>query len=321
MQNVAVSEEVKSNTLNVKNGKESIFLPVFSGNQKLNNPEGKTTRGKRPEWLKVKAPGGEKFSELKKMMRSKSLHSVCEEARCPNIGECWAAGTATFMILGDTCTRSCSFCAIKTGRPNTVNPFEPLDVAKSIAKMGVKHAVITSVNRDELPDQGSMHWQETILKIREYNPSSTVEVLIPDFKGDMDLLQNVIDAKPDILNHNIETVPRLYKRIRPQAKYQRSLDVLDYSKQKGMRTKAGIMVGIGETDDEVVELMKDTVEVGLNVFTIGQYLQPSINHAPVDRFVHPDQFKEWKRVGEEIGIEHVESGPLVRSSYHAEKHV
>jgi lipoic acid synthetase len=296
-------------------------LPVFSGNQKLNNPEGKTTRGKRPEWLKVKAPGGEKFSELKKMMRSKSLHSVCEEARCPNIGECWAAGTATFMILGDTCTRSCSFCAIKTGRPNTVNPFEPLDVAKSIAKMGVKHAVITSVNRDELPDQGSMHWQETILKIREYNPSSTVEVLIPDFKGDMDLLQNVIDAKPDILNHNIETVPRLYKRIRPQAKYQRSLDVLDYSKQKGMRTKAGIMVGIGETDDEVVELMKDTVEVGLNVFTIGQYLQPSINHAPVDRFVHPDQFKEWKRVGEEIGIEHVESGPLVRSSYHAEKHV
>lgn len=321
MQNVAVSEEVKSNTLNVKNGKESISLPVFSGNQKLNNPEGKTTRGKRPEWLKVKAPGGEKFSDLKKMMRSKSLHSVCEEARCPNIGECWVAGTATFMILGDTCTRSCSFCAIKTGRPNTVNPFEPLDVAKSIAKMGVKHAVITSVNRDELPDQGSMHWQETILKIREHNPSSTVEVLIPDFKGDMDLLQNVIDAKPDILNHNIETVPRLYKRIRPQAKYQRSLDVLDYSKQKGMRTKAGIMVGIGETDDEVVELMKDTVEVGLNVFTIGQYLQPSINHAPVDRFVHPDQFKEWKRVGEELGIEHVESGPLVRSSYHAEKHV
>lgn len=322
MQNVKLSpEEKKKNTIKLNNGKSNISLPVFSGNQEKNNPDGSTTRGRRPEWLKVKAPGGEKFSDIKKMMRAKSLHSVCEEARCPNIGECWSAGTATFMILGDTCTRSCSFCAIKTGRPNTINPHEPLDVAKSIQQMELKHAVVTSVNRDELKDQGSHQWAETITKIKELNPNTTVEVLIPDFKGDFDCLQIVLDATPDLLNHNIETVPRLYKRIRPQAKYQRSLDVLEYSKKAGFRTKAGIMVGIGETDDEVYELMEDLVDIKLNVFTIGQYLQPSVNHAPVDRFVHPDTFKKYKEVGEKMGIEHVESGPLVRSSYHAERHV
>lgn len=297
------------------------MFEIPSQTQKKNNPEGKTTVGRRPQWLKVKAPGGEQYSDIKKMMRSKSLHTVCEEARCPNIGECWSAGTATFMILGDTCTRSCAFCAIKTGRPNHVNENEPYDVAASIKRMGLRHAVVTSVNRDELKDQGSEIWAETIRQIKKVNPGTTVEVLIPDFKGDLDLLQVVLDAKPDILNHNIETVPRLYKRIRPQAKYQRSLDVLEYAQKQGFRSKTGIMVGIGETDEEIIEVMKDLVEIDLQVFTIGQYLQPTVNHAPVERFPHPDQFREWKRIGEEMGIDHVESGPLVRSSYHAEQHV
>ena len=297
------------------------MVEIASKTQAKNNPEKKTTVGRRPHWLKVKAPGGEKYSDIRKMMRAKSLHTVCEEARCPNIGECWTAGTATFMILGDTCTRSCAFCAIKTGRPNQVNENEPYDVAASVKRMNLKHAVVTSVNRDELKDQGSIIWAETITQIKKVNPGTTVEVLIPDFKGDLDLLQRVIDAKPDVLNHNIETVPRLYKRIRPQAKYQRSLDVLEYSKKQGMRTKTGIMVGIGERDEEILDVMQDLVDINLDVFTIGQYLQPTVNHAPVDRFPTPEQFAEWKVYGEKIGIEHVESGPLVRSSYHAEQHV
>jgi len=299
---------------------ELLELPLFDKTNK-NNPTLSTTVGRRPEWLKVRAPGGEEFANIKKMMRAKSLHTVCEEARCPNIGECWGAGTATFMILGDTCTRSCSFCAIKTGRPGTVNEFEPLDVARSIQKMGLKHAVVTSVNRDELPDQGSIIWARTIKEIKRLNPDTSVEVLIPDFKGELDLLQRVIDEKPDILNHNIETVPRLYKRIRPQAKYQRSLDVLDYSKKNGMRTKTGIMVGIGETEEEIYAVMEDLVKIKLDVFTIGQYLQPTVNHVPVERFVHPDEFVKYREVGEKMGIQYVESGPLVRSSYHAERHL
>jgi len=299
---------------------ESLKLPVFDKANK-NNPTYSITKGRRPEWLKVKAPGGEQFAEIKKMMRSKSLHTVCEEARCPNIGECWSAGTATFMILGDTCTRSCGFCAIKTGRPGLVNPFEPLDVARSVQKMGLKHAVVTSVNRDELPDQGSEIWAKTITEIKRVNPGTTVEVLIPDFKGDREALDRVIEAAPDVLNHNIETVPRIYKTVRPQARYQRSLDLLDYCKENGMRTKTGIMVGIGETDDEVLEVMRDLVDIKLNVFTIGQYLQPSVKHLPVDRFVTPETFDRYKIEGEKMGIEHVESGPLVRSSYHAERHV
>ena len=299
---------------------DKVKIPQFKNNNR-NNPELKTTRGKRPEWLKVQAPGGDSFANIKKMMRSKSLHTVCEEARCPNIGECWGSGTATFMILGDTCTRACSFCAIKTGRPGTLNWEEPNDVARSVKEMQLKHAVVTSVNRDELKDQGSTLWAKTIERIKEENPTTTVEVLIPDFKGDMECLKRVTDAKPDVLNHNIETVPRLYRIVRPQARYQRSLDLLEEAKRLGMRTKTGIMVGIGETDEEVYELMKDLVKIKVNVFTIGQYLQPSVKHSPVDRFVHPDTFKKYKEVGEEMGIEYVESGPLVRSSYHAERHV
>jgi lipoic acid synthetase len=288
---------------------------------KRNNPELLSTVGKRPEWLKVKAPGGDSYQNIQKLMRSKSLHTVCEEANCPNIGECWSHGTATFMILGDTCTRSCSFCAVKTGIPDSINRQEPMDVAMAVKKMGLKHTVITSVNRDELKDQGSTIWADTILRVKELNDGITVEVLIPDFKGDLVCLDRVIHAKPDILNHNIETVPRLYKKIRPQAKYQRSLDVLEYSKTQGMKTKSGIMVGIGETDEEVYELMKDFVKIKLDIMTIGQYLQPSVNHSPVDRFVTPEQFKKYKQFGEELGIPHVESGPLVRSSYHAHEHL
>lgn len=298
--------------------KPKFNLPVKA---KRNNPELKTTAGQRPEWLKVKAPGGESYQFIQNLMRSKSLHTVCEEAHCPNIGECWAHGTATFMILGDTCTRACSFCAIKTGIPHTVNKNEPYDVAMSVRKMGIKHAVVTSVNRDELKDQGSTIWAETIYRIRELNPGTTIEVLIPDFKGDSKCLDRVVKAAPDILNHNMETVPRLYKKIRPQAKYQQSLDVLMYCKDAGLRTKSGIMVGIGETDDEVYSLMHDLVSIKLDIMTIGQYLQPSVNHSPVDRFVTPAQFAEFKRIGEGLGIGHVESGPLVRSSYHAHEHV
>lgn len=318
MNNITISEEEKEkNNLQIENSNGIVNIPVLN----RNNPTNSTTIGRRPEWLKVRAPGGERYSDIKKMMRAKSLHTVCEEARCPNIGECWGAGTATFMILGDTCTRSCSFCAIKTGRPGAVNPHEALDVARSIQQMNLKHAVITSVDRDELEDQGSNHWAQTIIKIKEINPDTTIEVLIPDFQGDKTCLDRVIDAEPTIISHNLETVPRLYKRIRPQAKYQRSLDVLEYIQQRGIKSKAGIMVGIGETDDEVIELMKDLVPIKLDVFTIGQYLQPSIQHAPVDRFVHPDTFKRFKEIGLELGIPYVESGPLVRSSYHAERHV
>ena len=289
-----------------------IELPVVEGN---------TKHQKKPDWLRVKLPIGESYKKVRSLVDQYKLHTICQSGNCPNMGECWGAGTATFMILGDTCTRSCSFCAIKTGRPGTVNIHEPLDVARSVQKMGLQHAVVTSVNRDELEDQGSNLWAQTIIKIRELNPDTSIEVLIPDFKGDRECLDRVIAAKPDILNHNIETVPRLYKRIRPQAKYQRTLDLLEYSKEQGMRTKAGIMVGIGETDEEVFELMKDLVDIKLDVFTIGQYLQPTIQHAPVDRFVHPDTFAKFKEVGEKMGIPYIESGPLVRSSYHAERHV
>lgn len=286
-----------------------------------NNPELATTHGQRPEWLKVKAPYGKNYQDLTNLMRSKSLHTVCEEAQCPNIGECWGHGTATFMILGDTCTRACSFCAVKTGIPGFVDKKEPMEVAEAVRKMKLRHAVVTSVNRDELKDQGSIIWAETIYKIRELNPETTIEVLVPDFKGDTECIDRVVEARPNIFNHNMETVPRLYKKIRPQARYQRSLDVLEYAKSKGMKTKSGIMVGIGEFDEEVYELMKDFVKIKLDVMTIGQYLQPSINHSPVDRFVTPEQFRKFKEVGEAMGIGHVESGPLVRSSYHAHEHV
>ena len=277
--------------------------------------------GRRPEWLKVRAPGGEEFARLKTMMRSKALHTVCEEARCPNISECWDAGTATFMIHGDTCTRSCGFCAVKTGRPLPVDLDEPRRVAEAVKSMNLTHAVITSVNRDELADGGSMIWAETIRAVREASPSTSIEVLIPDFKGNAANLQRVIDAQPDILNHNTETVPRLYRRVRPQGRYQWTLDVLQESKRQGMRTKTGVMLGLGEQPDEVFSVMQDLRAVGVDILTLGQYLQPTKNHLPVDRFVHPDEFKRYEVEGLAMGFSVVESGPLVRSSYHAERHV
>ena len=292
-----------------------IELPV------INVPESDLPNGRRPEWLKVRAPGGDDYARIKSMMRSKALHTVCEEARCPNISECWDAGTATFMIHGDTCTRSCGFCAVKTGRPLPVDLDEPRRVAEAIAAMDLTHAVITSVNRDELKDGGSVIWAETIQATRELAPKTTIEVLIPDFKGNMANLQRVIDAKPDILNHNTETVPRLYKRVRPQGRYHWTLDVLKESKRQGMRTKTGIMLGLGEQPDDVLEVMRDLREVDCDILTLGQYLQPTKNHLPVDRFVHPDEFKQYETVGLDMGFDVVESGPLVRSSYHAERHV
>ncbi len=276
---------------------------------------------RRPEWLKVKIPTGDSFQFLKQMMRSKELHTVCEEARCPNMAECWSAGTATFMILGDTCTRSCGFCAVKTGRPGTLDIDEPGRVADAVKQMGVQHAVITSVNRDELADGGAGVFAETIRLTRERNPGTRVEVLIPDFKGKFDLLQLIIDARPDILNHNTETVPSLYRRVRPQGKYHWTLDVLRESKRQGMVTKTGIMLGLGEPREELLATMRDLAGVGVDILTLGQYLQPTKSHLPVDRFVHPDEFNELRDLGLEMGFRYVESGPLVRSSYHAERHV
>jgi lipoic acid synthetase len=291
----------------------NIELPVLS--------EPTTQGARRPEWLKVRAPGGEDFARIKTMMRSKALHTVCEEARCPNIAECWNAGTATFMINGDTCTRSCGFCAVKTGRPMAIDEDEPRRVAEAVRDMKLVHCVITSVNRDERKDGGAQIWADTITAVRAASPGTTIEVLIPDFKGNMDNLRLVVDARPDILNHNTETVPRLYRRVRPQGKYHWSLQVLNESKQLGMRTKTGIMLGLGETQEEVIAVMRDLREQNVDILTLGQYLQPTKNHLPVDRFVHPDEFKHYHDVGKAMGFDVVESGPLVRSSYHAERHV
>ena len=277
-------------------------------------------RSTRPDWLKVKIPSGENYSRLHKIMRENNLHTVCEEARCPNMAECWNSGTATFMILGDTCTRSCGFCAVKTGRPMLLDEHEPEHVAEAIELMGVKHAVITSVNRDERPDGGSIIFAETIKAVRRRNPSTTIEVLIPDFKGKEESLDRILDAKPDILNHNTETVPSLYRRVRPQAKYPWSLKVLQRSKEAGFVTKTGIMLGLGEEREELLKVMRDLVKVKVDILTLGQYLQPTKNHLPVERFIHPDEFAELKAIGMDLGFRHVEAGPLVRSSYHAHEH-
>lgn len=283
---------------------------------------GVSARGTRPDWLRVKLPYGPQYKQIVDLVDQFQLHTVCQSARCPNMGECWTAGTATFMILGNVCTRSCGFCAIMTGRPNPgLDTDEPRRVAEAAKIMGLNHAVITSVNRDERKDGGAPIFAETIRLVREARPGCTVEVLIPDFRGLWDALDLVIEAHPDLMNHNVETVPRLYRRVRPQAVYQRSLDVLSRSKAAGLKTKSGIMVGLGETEDEVVALMKDFVDIRLDVMTIGQYLQPTKMHLPVERFVHPDEFRRYKEIGEALGIPHVESGPLVRSSYHAERHV
>jgi lipoic acid synthetase len=281
----------------------------------------RSERVPRPDWLKVKIPSGETFHNLQQLMRSKSLHTVCEEARCPNMAECWNAGTATFMILGDTCTRSCGFCAVKTGRPTVLDLDEPVHVAEAIRDMGVKHAVITSVNRDELKDGGSTIFAETIREVRRQNPNTTIEVLIPDFKGKDESLDRILDAKPDILNHNTETVPSMYRIVRPQAKYEWSLKVLRRSKEAGFNTKTGIMLGLGESREELLKVMRDLSELKVDILTLGQYLQPSKDHLQVHRFVHPDEFKELHDIGIEMGFRIVEAGPLVRSSYHAERHV
>lgn len=277
--------------------------------------------GRRPDWLKIRFNVNEKFRDLKEIVNTNELHTVCQEARCPNQSECWGRGTATLMILGDVCTRSCGFCAVKTGRPPIYDRNEPYRVAEAVRKMNLTHVVITSVNRDELPDQGATVWAETIREIRSASPGTSIEVLIPDFKGEFDPLKMVIDVQPEILSHNIETVPRLYRLVRPQAKYERSLEVLKISKEHGMTTKSGIMVGLGETFDEVLDVLRDGRSVDLDIFNIGQYLQPTRSHLPVERFVHPDEFAEYKKFGMSIGYKHVESGPLVRSSYHAEEQV
>lgn len=276
---------------------------------------------RRPEWLKVRLPFGEGYNDVKKIVQSNGLHTVCEEARCPNIGECWGRKTATFMILGDICTRSCGFCAVKTGKPQYLDRDEPRRVGEAVKKMQLKHAVITSVNRDELPDGGSGIFAETVRQIRKCVPSCRVEVLIPDFKGDPAALQNIIDASPDILNHNTETVPRLYKSVRPQGNYQWSLKVLKIAKKKRMVTKTGLMLGLGETTEEVFRVMRDLCALNVDIFTLGQYLQPTKYHLPVARFVCPDEFAMYKEKGLVMGFRHVESGPLVRSSYHADEQI
>jgi len=278
-------------------------------------------KGRKPSWLKMKMPGGEEYSKLLNLVNDQRLHTVCQSAKCPNMGECWAAGTATLMILGDVCTRSCGFCHIATGRPPTLDLDEPVRVGKAVATMGLKHTVITSVNRDELPDGGSAVWAETIRQIRLQAPGTSVEVLIPDFCGDWEALQRVLDQKPEILNHNIETVPRLYRVVRPQAKYPRSLELLKRAKAQGFVTKTGMMLGLGEEEPEIDRVLDDLVAIGCDILTLGQYLQPTAQHLPVVRWVHPDEFALWKTRGEARGLKHVESGPLVRSSYHAEKQV
>ena len=278
-------------------------------------------RPQRPAWLKVKLPLGERFSNLKGLIDGHRLHTVCEEARCPNMGECWNAGTATFMILGDICTRSCGFCAVKTGRPVGLDLEEPFRVAEAIRVMNVKHAVITSVNRDEIPDGGAAVFAETIRQARLINPSIKIEVLIPDFRGVEWALDLVMRAAPDILNHNTETVPRLYPRVRPQAKYDRSLELLRRAKGGGMTTKSGLMLGFGEEMEEVRAVIRDLRDVACDILTLGQYLQPTRNHLPVHRFVAPEEFLSLKTEGLAMGFKHVESGPLVRSSYHAEGQV
>jgi len=275
--------------------------------------------GKRPEWLKVKLPAGENFSDVKNLMRNQHLHTVCEEARCPNIAECWNHRTATFMILGDTCTRSCGFCNIKTGIPAKLDLDESKRVMQSVKELKLAHVVITSVNRDELKDGGASIFSETVRLINEKMPDTTVEILIPDFRGAVEAFEIIMKNPPDILNHNLETVSRLYHVVRPQAKYERSLDLIRWFKDRYLKTKSGLMVGIGERTEEVLETMHDLVRHGCNILTIGQYLQPTKMHLPIDRFVTLDEFKMFREEGLKMGFKIVESSPLVRSSYHADQ--
>lgn len=290
-------------------------LPIVS------NIDSATIRVKKPDWLRVKLPIGESYKHVRSLVDTHKLHTICESGNCPNMGECWGAGTATFMILGNVCTRSCGFCAVATGRPEPVDWDEPQRVAEAICLMKVKHAVITSVDRDELKDGGSIIWNNTIRAVKALNPGTTLETLIPDFKGNKDDIQRVIDAMPEVISHNIETVERLTRQVRIQAKYWRSMEVIRTLKKEGSRTKSGIMLGLGETKEEVIQTIKDLRDNGCDVVTIGQYLQPTQKHLPVKRFVHPDEFAEYKEIGYQLGLDYVESGPLVRSSYHSERHV
>ena len=279
------------------------------------------TKIKKPDWLRVKLPIGEDYKHVRNLVDTHKLHTICESGNCPNMGECWGEGTATFMILGNICTRSCGFCAVATGKPAPVDWDEPQRVAEAINLMKVKHAVVTSVDRDEIKDGGSIIWYNTIKAIKALNPNTTLETLIPDFKAETENIQRIIDAAPEVVSHNIETVERLTRQVRIQAKYWCSMETLRILKQGGMRTKSGIMLGLGEAKEEVVQTMQDLVDSKVDVITIGQYLQPSKKHLQVQRFVHPDEFKELREIGYEMGFDYVESGPLVRSSYHSEKHV
>ena len=278
-------------------------------------------RIKKPNWLRVKLPTGENYKKVRGLVEEHKLHTICESGSCPNMGECWGEGTATFMILGNICTRSCGFCAVQTGRPDNVDPFEPGKVAQSVKLMEVKHAVITSVDRDDLADGGADIWVQTVKAIRHQSPGTTLETLIPDFAGKWDNLQKIIDVAPEIVSHNLETVRRLTKGVRIQAKYDRSLEVLFRLKKGGMRTKSGVMLGLGETDEEIIETMEDLRSVDCDILTLGQYLQPTHKHLPIAEFVTPERFAKYKELGLEMGFKYVESGPLVRSSYHAEKHL
>jgi lipoic acid synthetase len=275
----------------------------------------------KPKWLRVKLPTGEKYRKVRQLVDEHELHTICESGSCPNMGECWGEGTATFMILGNICTRSCGFCAVQTGRPDEVDEFEPGRVAKSVKLMGVKHAVITSVDRDDLKDGGANIWAQTVRAIRKQSPGTTLETLIPDFAGKWENLDVVTDVAPEIVSHNLETVRRLTKEVRIQAKYDRSLEALFRIKKAGMRTKSGIMLGLGETHEEVIETMHDLRSVGTDIVTLGQYLQPTPKHLPVAEFITPERFEEYKKLGLEMGFKYIESGPLVRSSYHAERHI
>jgi lipoyl synthase len=289
-----------------------IELPVISQEE---------TRRRKPDWLRVKLPVGPEYAKVRKLVDNYKLHTICESGNCPNMGECWGAGTATFMILGNVCTRSCTFCAVATGRPTEYDVEEPKRVAEAIKLMGVKHAVITSVNRDELKDRGAEIWYQTVVETKKVSPETTIETLIPDTKGNWDALYRMIEGKQEVVSHNMETVGRLYRMVRPQAKYERSLEQIKRIREAGMRTKTGIMLGLGETKEEVFKAMDDLAANGLMILTLGQYLQPTKMHLEVAEFIHPDTFEMYREEGLKRGLKYVESGPLVRSSYHAERHV
>ena len=303
-----------SETKTVNNGWVKLNLPKPD---KKDNP-----RTKKPDWIRVKLPIGKKYTQLRSTVEKNNLHTICVSGNCPNMGECWTEGTATFMILGNICTRSCGFCNVQTGSPLPADELEPFKVARSINIMGVKHAVITSVDRDDLKDGGSIIWAETIKAIRDLNPGTTIETLIPDFKGETQNINRIIEVNPEVVSHNLETVRRLTREVRIQAKYDRSLEVLKYLKENGInRTKSGIMLGLGEKKEEVIETLEDLRNVHVDIVTLGQYLQPTTKHLPISNFIPPSEFNEYESIAKKMGFRHVESGPLVRSSYKAHKHI